>query len=33
MAVRKILLPLQGAVTTEAAFTTAVMIARAWNAT
>lgn len=32
MAVRKILLPLQGTVTTEAAFTTAVMIARAWDA-
>ena len=32
MAIRKILLPLQGAVTTEAAFTTAVMIARTWAA-
>jgi len=32
MAIRKILLPLQGATTTEAAFTTAVMIARMWDA-
>ena len=32
MTIRKILLPLQGAVTTEAAFSTAVMIARLWDA-
>ena len=32
MAIRKILLPLQGAATIEAAFATAVMIARGWDA-
>jgi nucleotide-binding universal stress UspA family protein len=32
MTIRKILLPLQAAVTAEAAFSTAVMIARSWNA-
>ena len=32
MAIRKILLPLQAAVTTEAAFATAVLIARKWDA-
>jgi hypothetical protein len=32
MAIRKILLPLQAAVTTDAAFTTAAMVARMWNA-
>jgi nucleotide-binding universal stress UspA family protein len=32
MAIRKILLPLQAAATAEAAFATAVMVARLWNA-
>jgi nucleotide-binding universal stress UspA family protein len=32
MAIRKVLLPLQAAATTEAAFSTAVMVARMWDA-
>ena len=32
MAIRKVLLPLQAAATTEAAFSTAVMVARMWGA-